>query len=95
MFDEVALTDVEFDLGPGDTLLLYTDGATEARPPVGTPERRQFGEDGLAEALAACDGLDATATVTRLANVLATHSHSWAADDTALLAVRVPPASSA
>jgi uncharacterized protein (DUF697 family) len=65
---------------------------TTADGAAGTPERRQFGEDGLAEAFAACDGLDATATVTRLAHVLATHSHGWADDDTALLAVRVPPA---
>lgn len=46
-------------LGPGDALVLYTDGATEARGQSG----RQLGTEGLARALEACapghDGLAA------------------------------------
>ncbi|MET8413200.1 SpoIIE family protein phosphatase, partial [Streptomyces sp. NPDC005195] len=37
ILSEVRLTDVRFRLGAGDTLLLYTDGATEARPRAATP----------------------------------------------------------
>ncbi|MFJ1581880.1 PP2C family protein-serine/threonine phosphatase [Streptomyces sp. NPDC088197] len=90
---DVHLTDVRFRLAPGDTLLLYTDGATEARPrPIvpGAP-RPLFGEENLAAALAACHGMDAPSVVQRIGRVLDDHSGGWASDDTALLALRVPP----
>ncbi|WP_405779245.1 PP2C family protein-serine/threonine phosphatase [Streptomyces sp. NBC_00859] len=92
VFPEVKLTDVRFRLGPGDTLLLYTDGATEARPArrAGSPQRAMFDERALAAALADCHGLDARGTVDRLGQVLAEHTGDWASDDTALLALRVP-----
>ncbi|MYX98322.1 SpoIIE family protein phosphatase [Streptomyces sp. SID486] len=90
---EVKLTDVRFRLAPGDALLLYTDGATEARarrtPTSG--ERPLFGEAALAAAFADCAGLDASGMVRHLAGTLTAHSEGWASDDTALLALRVPP----
>jgi len=51
---DIQLADVRFRLTPGDTLLLYTDGATEARQQLSSLEaaRPLFGEDALAEALA-------------------------------------------
>ncbi|MFD8418111.1 GAF domain-containing SpoIIE family protein phosphatase [Streptomyces sp. NPDC059668] len=90
---EVRLTDVRFRLAAGDTLLLYTDGATEARPRAAAPNgvRPLFDEDDLAAALAATHGADATETVRHLGQVLAEHTGGWASDDTALLALRVPP----
>ena len=54
-----------------------------------------FGEEALAAALAGCAGLDAAGVVARLGEILAGHSGGWASDDTALLALRVPPASGA
>ncbi|WP_393101264.1 GAF domain-containing SpoIIE family protein phosphatase [Streptomyces sp. LN325] len=92
---EVRLTDVRFRLAAGDTLLLYTDGATEARPRAATPggKRPLFDEADLAAALAATHGADATETVRHLGQVLADHTGGWASDDTALLALRVPPTS--
>lgn len=90
---DVSLADTRFRLSPGDVLLLYTDGATEARPrraPGGTSAL--FGQDALAAALAGCADLDAAGVITRLGEVLARHSGGWASDDTALLALRVPPA---
>jgi serine phosphatase RsbU (regulator of sigma subunit) len=90
---DIRLADVRFRLAPGDTLLLYTDGATEARERPGPPEavRPLFGEDALADALAATHDLDAAATISRLSQILALHTGGWASDDTALLALRVPP----
>ncbi|MEV7673089.1 GAF domain-containing SpoIIE family protein phosphatase [Streptomyces sp. NPDC088752] len=96
VMDAVHLTDVPFDLAPGDLLLLYTDGATEARSRPGTaPEeaRAIFDEEDLGAALAASHALDAAATVTHLTTVLDAHHGGWASDDTALLALRVPPPS--
>jgi serine phosphatase RsbU (regulator of sigma subunit) len=91
VFSYVQLADTQFRLAPGDTLLLYTDGATEARARVGTAaERPMFGEDALAAALAACHDLDAASTVSRLREAIALHSGDWASDDTALIALRVP-----
>jgi serine phosphatase RsbU (regulator of sigma subunit) len=95
MFPEVQLADVRFRLAPGDVLLLYTDGATEARERPGPPEaiRPLFGEDALADALAGTHGLDAAGTINHLSQILALHTGDWASDDTALLALRVPPRS--
>ncbi len=91
----VKLTDVRFRLAPGDLLLLYTDGATEAREQPGSPAavRPLFGDEALADALAGTHGLDAAATIGHLSQVLARHSGGWVSDDTALLALRVPPRS--
>ncbi|MFD6417701.1 PP2C family protein-serine/threonine phosphatase [Streptomyces sp. NPDC060194] len=89
----VDLTDVPFELAPGDLLLLYTDGAIEGRPRPGTDGAAAlFGETELARALADSHPLDAGATVDHLTAVLHAHHHGWASDDTALLALRVPPA---
>jgi len=89
----IQLADARFRLAPGDLMLLYTDGATEARPQPATPgaKRPLFGEDALAAALASTHDLDAADTVTRLSSILAQHTGDWASDDTALLAIRVPP----
>ena len=89
----IALTDARFRLAPGDTLLLYTDGATEARARAAPPDAAGplFGEEALATALAGTHGLDAATTLSHLTQTLARHTSDWASDDTALLALRVPP----
>jgi serine phosphatase RsbU (regulator of sigma subunit) len=91
---DVKLAGVRFRLAPGDTLLLYTDGATEARGRPASPEsaRPLFGEDALAGALAGTHGLDA-ATIASIGQVLAARAGNWASADTGLLALRVPPRS--
>lgn|GEM_PF-2395658 len=90
--DQVHLTDVRFRLGPGDLILLYTDGACEARPdPRGPhPGKPVFGEADLIATLAATRNLDAASTTEHIAATLAAHHGGWASDDTALLALRVP-----
>jgi len=55
-FSEARFADAEAILEPGDALVLYTDGVTEARA-----EGRMFGEAGLHDALARSAGGDAHA----------------------------------
>ena len=72
-------------LRPGDTLLLYTDGLTEARTQAGP----RYSEDALH---AFCTGLapaGARATVAALADLLESFGDGLD-DDTALLALGVP-----
>jgi serine phosphatase RsbU (regulator of sigma subunit) len=78
-----ALRDVEIALDPGDTLLLYTDGVTEARTPEG-----MFGTDRLAALLAGSAGLDAAGVVRRVEEAVADAPEHSAVDDVALLVVR-------
>lgn len=91
--DPVRLADVRFRLAPGDLLFLYTDGACEARPDPKSPGPHQpmFDEAALARTLAATRGMDATATTGYVAATLAAHHGGWASDDTALLALHLPP----
>jgi serine phosphatase RsbU (regulator of sigma subunit) len=93
VFADVSLADTRFRLEPGDLLLLYTDGATESRRRAGITHaaRPMFGPDALAAALAGSSDLDAAATISHITRALALHSGNWASDDTALLAIRVPP----
>ena len=90
--EPVRLADTRFRLGPGDLLMLYTDGACEARPdPRGPdPDKPMFDEEALARALGDSHGLDAAATNEHLAAALAAHHGGWTSDDTALLTLRVP-----
>ncbi|MEA2423395.1 MAG: hypothetical protein QOF55_2494, partial [Thermoleophilaceae bacterium] len=52
VFADPRLHEVEVSLGPGDTVLLYTDGVTEAGP-----AGEEIGEDGLRTLLAGLRGL--------------------------------------
>ncbi|MBJ6613541.1 PP2C family protein-serine/threonine phosphatase [Streptomyces sp. I4(2020)] len=76
-------------LGPGDTLLLYTDGLTEAR--VG-PDRELYGYDALQSFAAARAPAGGRALVDALTGLLSDFGDGLD-DDTALLAIGVPATS--
>ena len=80
---EPTLTEVEIALGCGDTLLLYTDGATETKT-----KRGRLGADGLARILGRCDGLNAMQVVTTVENEIGLRRQDDEMDDLALLAMR-------
>jgi serine phosphatase RsbU (regulator of sigma subunit) len=89
--EAVNLADARFRLFPGDLLLLYTDGAIEARPAPGSGEPQpMFDDQALARTLAETRGMDAADTTEYIAKALASRHGGWASDDTALLALRIP-----
>lgn len=80
------LSDHQVELGPGDTLLMYTDGVTEQRTADGL-----LGIDRLAEMLQECRGLDVATALSRLDRSLDRTRVGPRRDDAAMLAARVSP----
>lgn len=83
---QAPFTAAHADLLPGDTLLLYTDGLTEART---GPERELYGEDALRTFTAAQPPAGPQGLITALSGLLASFGDGLD-DDTALLALGVP-----
>ncbi|MFC4943710.1 PP2C family protein-serine/threonine phosphatase [Pseudonocardia sp. GCM10023141] len=82
---DVHLPDVDFTLGPGDALVLYTDGVTEARAGRG---QELFGDQRLAAVLAQRPGrLDAVAIVDSVLHSVAQHHRGYHPDDTAVMVI--------
>jgi sigma-B regulation protein RsbU (phosphoserine phosphatase) len=72
-------------LSPGDAVLFYTDGVTEARH-----DKEFFGEDRLAATFAAGGTDPAATTVERIGTEVTDFQHGLPRDDIALLVLRVP-----
>jgi serine phosphatase RsbU (regulator of sigma subunit) len=84
---EPLLTDVAVTLGPGEVLVLYTDGVTEVR------RRRQevFGHRELVALLETCAGLPPDAVADRVEAAVMTASEGRLRDDMAILAFGPTP----
>ncbi|WP_406288225.1 SpoIIE family protein phosphatase [Embleya sp. NBC_00896] len=80
-------TERELLLPPGSTLLLYSDGVTEARDADGTA----YGVETLRHDLASCAGMPVDALVERLEHRLMLHlADAPVVDDVVLMAIHLP-----
>lgn len=84
--DRPELFDHTVHLAPGDALVFYTDGVTEARSPDG-----QFGDERLLAVLEQSAGADAAGLVAGIETAVADFEGGVSRDDLAVLVVRVPP----
>jgi len=81
------LEDIPVTLGPGDALIFYTDGVTDARG----QGRDRFGEDRLRAAVASAHGGDAEAIAAAVEAAVSTYQPVALTDDRAILVVRAAP----
>ena len=88
VLDDAAFTATVIRLGPGDTLLLYTDGLTEART---GPDRDRYGDRALRAFAAGLAPATASVTVSAIIALL-DGFRDGLDDDVAVLALGVPPA---
>jgi PAS domain S-box-containing protein len=79
------LSATELELSPGDTLVFYTDGVTEARTREGL-----FGHEGLRSTVSACAGCDAAEVAERIENTLLDVQVERPRDDIAIVVVQIP-----
>lgn len=86
VFDDPGLTPQETRLAPGDALVFYTDGVTEARSPDGA----FFGEERLLSLLRASAGCDASTLAARVESAVLDFQENASRDDMAVLVLRVP-----
>ncbi|MGV3720337.1 MAG: SpoIIE family protein phosphatase, partial [Actinomycetota bacterium] len=89
-FPDPRFPDCETRLLPGDLVLFYTDGVTEARR-----QRELYGEERLAALLASCRGLAPRQVVERIEQAALDFQDGRAQDDIAILALRILPAETA
>jgi sigma-B regulation protein RsbU (phosphoserine phosphatase) len=85
---KIATTTVRLE--PGDTLLLYTDGLTEAH--TAPPNQHRYGEEALLEFATTLAPTTATTIVSAVTALLDAFGEG-VDDDTAILALSVPPLS--
>jgi PAS domain S-box-containing protein len=82
--DALTIHEVEAELRPGETLLLYTDGVPEA----GAPDR-QIGEAGLMALCSEAPGLSLERFLERIVHAAAERAPGGLRDDIALLGLRL------
>jgi serine phosphatase RsbU (regulator of sigma subunit) len=84
LFAEIPLLEDTTELGPGDALVLYTDGVTEAHR-----GRQLFGEERLAAVLSRHGGSDAETTADAVQRAVHDFSEGPRRDDVAVLVLSV------
>lgn len=84
VFPDPELTEVELRIGPGESVLLYTDGVTEARARSGS----LYGAERLADTLAACAGRAAEEIVDGVVAEVLAFSDGSPRDDVAALVLQ-------
>ncbi len=89
MWDDAEFVTGTIRLGPGDTLLLFTDGLTEARTPDGVGTGR-YGDQALSALAAKLAPATPDAAITAIIALL-DGLGTQVEDDTAVLALGVPP----
>ncbi|MDQ4127631.1 MAG: PAS domain S-box protein [Actinomycetota bacterium] len=85
VFPDAELQDTPLRLMPGEALVLYTDGVTEARSPDG----EFFGEGRLRDLLRSCADLEAGAFASRIKGVVLEFQEGYPRDDLAILVLCV------
>jgi sigma-B regulation protein RsbU (phosphoserine phosphatase) len=83
-FEEWSCAEDEVSLSAGDTLLLYSDGVTEATNSVGD----EFGEDRLARTLRESSALTSDDLVRKIVQAVSTFSGASRMDDITVVAIR-------
>jgi len=76
--------EVTLQMGPGDMLVVYSDGVTEA----GVTEGEEFGEERLLAAVARAGDAEPDAVIDAVAEQIHAHAGSSAGDDCTMLVVR-------
>jgi serine phosphatase RsbU (regulator of sigma subunit) len=84
VIDPIAIHEVQVELHPGGTLLLYTDGVVEAGRP-----HRQLGEQGLLELCRSSRALTLAGLLERVEQAALEHADGALHDDIALLGLRL------
>jgi PAS domain S-box-containing protein len=84
VFPDAELLNTSLRLMPGEALVLYTDGVTEARSPDGD----FFGEGRLRHLLGSCAGCDAVTLASSIKGVVLAFQEGYPSDDLAILVLR-------
>jgi phosphoserine phosphatase RsbU/P len=85
VFSDSEYRERAIQLAPGDLLVAYTDGVTEALDPAGS----EWGFDGLKNAAIECGSLPAAGAVDALFGALDEYSRGRQTDDATILTMRV------
>ena len=87
IFTNLTIDEREITLAPGDALIAYTDGVSEARGAGAL-----LGEDAVQQIIARLEaGADAATIAERIEHDALAFSGGIASDDIAILVIRMPP----
>jgi serine phosphatase RsbU (regulator of sigma subunit) len=84
VYHDPEISDSNIKLAPGDAVVFYTDGVTEARK-----DGELFGEERVMESISSCAGSDARGVADHLEERLEEFSGGALGDDAAILVVKV------